>query len=313
MLKRKLLTQISNLVVFGIFFLCSLSHGLAQIPNDVKENLKIPDEKEIQIITTHDKSTIIGRIVEIKEKDIQFKTEFGVISIPVQNIKSIEIVPSSSIKDGKYWFPNPNATRLYFGPTGRMLKKGDGYFADYYLFFPAFAYSLSNIFAIGGGMSLIPGLNPDKQIFYFTPKIGLKATENLNIATGALIIRIPDYNDDDDDDDDGSDNSHLVGVVYGVGTIGITNESLTIGLGYGFVDDKLAEKPLIILGGEKRISRRLSLVTENWLLPGVNDPLISYGMRFMGEKMSVDLALLNTLGKDIFFPGLPYVDFVFNF
>ncbi|UCE05773.1 MAG: hypothetical protein JSW07_19615 [bacterium] len=54
-------------------------------------------------------------------------------------------------------------------------------------------------------------------------------------------------------------------------------------------------------------------MTENWLLPGVDNPLISYDMRFFGEKLSVDLALINVIGDGIIFPGIPYVDFVFNF
>ena len=42
--------------------------------------------------------------------------------------------------------------------------------------------------------------------------------------------------------------------------------------------------------------------------------LISYGLRFFGEKLSVDLAFMNvpTTGE-YFFPGLPYIDFVVKF
>ena len=94
---------------------------------------------------------------------------------------------------------------------------------------------------------------------------------------------------------------------------GTTDKSFTIGIGYGFADGDLAEKPMIMVGGETRVSRRVALVTENWILPGVDNPLISYGVRFFGEKLSVDLALLNTLGEDSLFPGFPYLDFVFNF
>jgi hypothetical protein len=298
--------------ISGIFFLLMLSPAFAQISNSVQENLKIPDSTQVQIITTQDKSTMMGRILEIREKEVVFNAEFGKIVIPIEKILSIETVPIASLKQGEYWFPNPNATRLFFAPTARMLKKGDGYFADYYLFFPAVAYGITDNITIGGGMSLIPGVDIDKQIFYFTPKVGLSATKNLTLGMGALIIKIPDF-DDDEENDEHKDESPLLGLLYGVGTYGNPNSSLTIGLGYGFVDDKLADRPLIVIGGEHRISRRLALVTENWMVPGAENPLVSYGMRFFGEKMSVDLALLNTLGKEAVFPGIPYVDFVFNF
>ncbi len=86
-----------------------------------------------------------------------------------------------------------------------------------------------------------------------------------------------------------------------------------MGFGYGFVDSDVAKKPMIVVGGETRLSRRTAFVTENWIFPEVDQPLISYGFRFFGEKLSVDLALLNTIGADALFPGIPYVDFVVNF
>ena len=70
---------------------------------------------------------------------------------------------------------------------------------------------------------------------------------------------------------------------------------------------------MLMLGGEKRLSKRTALVTENWLSPGVDQPLVSYGIRFFGEKLSVDLALITPLGADYIFPGMPYIDFVFHF
>ncbi|MBC8183558.1 hypothetical protein H8E88_20895 [candidate division KSB1 bacterium] len=293
--------QIFLLMAFLSTFL--FSNVFAQ---EIQDLLRIPDSTHVQVITTIDKSKNIGRIVKIGEVDIVFKAEFGTIIIPIAKIKEIKEIPASSIKDGVYWFPNPNATRLYFSPTARMLKQGEGYFADYYLFFPAFAYGITNNITIGGGMSLIPNASLDEQMFYFTPKIGLKATKTFNIAAGALVVKIPNWDDENGD-------APLVGILYGVGTAGTPDASFTFGLGYGFVDGEFAKKPMVVIGGERRISRRTAFVTENWVMPGVGDPIISYGLRFFGEKMSVDLALINTLSDDIIFPGVPYIDFVINF
>ena len=41
-------------------------------------------------------------------------------------------------------------------------------------------------------------------------------------------------------------------------------------------------------------------------------PLLSYGARVLGEKISVDLAFINFAGKMVF-PGIPYVYFVVRF
>jgi hypothetical protein len=101
-------------------------------------------------------------------------------------------------------------------------------------------------------------------------------------------------------------------VGYGVGTFGDGDASLTVGAGYGFAGGDIANKPAAMIGGEKRISRRIALVTENYLLPVVeNNVVYSFGVRFMGEKLTTDLALFNMSGSNII--GFPYVDFVFKF
>lgn len=283
-------------------FLFSLT-AFAQEDADRFSHLIIPDENSVQILTLEDGSTILGRITEIKAKDIVFKSDVGDLTIPRSKIEKIELVSKSSIKKGKYWFENPNSTRLYFSPTARMLKKGDGYFSDYFILLPGIAYGVTDNITIGGGMSLVPWVDLNDQIFYFTPKIGLKASPNTNFAAGALIIALPEVDDE----------SPLVGILYGVGTFGSADGGLTIGLGYGFVDDQVADKPMFMIGGEKRFARRISFISENWILPGVEVPLISYGFRFFGEGISVDLGLFNTMGNNLFFPGFPWVDFVVNF
>ncbi len=273
---------------------------------NIKGQLRVADSSFVQVITTVDKSSNVGRIISVGDKEIVFKAEFGTIVIPIEKIKEIKEVPAAAIKQGIYWFPNPNATRLYFSPTAFMLNKREGYFADYYVFFPGFAYGITNNITIGGGLSLIPGANMSEQIYYFTPKIGLKAGEKFHVAAGALVIKLPNIKDE-------SDEPPLAGILYGVSTFGHPDASLTFGLGYGFVDDELADKPLILIGGEKRLSRRIGFVSENFIFPGLDNPMVSYGIRFFGEKMSVDLALWNSLSHEAIFPGVPYIDFVYSF
>jgi hypothetical protein len=54
------------------------------------------------------------------------------------------------------------------------------------------------------------------------------------------------------------------------------------------------------------------LVTENYLLPISEENLVySFGVRFMGERLTTDLAIFNLSGSGVI--GLPFVDFVFKF
>jgi hypothetical protein len=267
--------------------------------------LKMPAKDCVQMLTTTDGSTNLGKIVRIGVDDVDFETDFGVILVPLSRIKMIREIPEAQIRQGEVWFPNPNATRLFFAPTARMLKKGQGYFSDYYLFFPGFTYGLSDYVTLGGGVSIFPGIGMENQLYYLTPKVGVSRSASTNLAVGALIVRIPS--------DDDLDNPFAVGIVYGVSTLGGQDGSFTVGLGYGFEGGNLADRPMIMIGGEKRLSRRTAFVTENWMMPGVDNPLISYGIRFFGEKISVDLGLLNTVGDEAIFPGVPYIDFVVQF
>ncbi|MCH9007909.1 hypothetical protein IIA29_07865 [candidate division KSB1 bacterium] len=278
----------------------SIIFGIEDNYAQITETLHVPDSAYVQILKSKDGSTLYGRITVIYDEEIEFTTELGTFKIRITNIKSIEDVPQSSFRAGEYWFPNPNNTRLYFAPKGHMLRKGTGYFQNIFIFFAGFAVGLTDNITLGGGMSLFPGLDIDEQLFYLTPKVGIKATETFDLAVGALLVNVPDDNG-------------TAGILYGVGTFGNENIDFTIGFGYGFVDSDLAEKPMIMLGFERRTSRRTAFVSENWIFPGVDNPLISYGFRFFGEKIAVDLAFVNILGEDAIFPGIPYVDFIYNF
>lgn len=285
--------------------LAAVGSGLAQQP-DFRGQLRLADSSTVQIITTVDGSSNVGRIIEIDSAGIVLQTEVATISIPLAKIIQIKEVPLKSMVKGEYWFPNPNATRLFFGPTAHLLGKGKGYFSDTYLFFPQIVYGFTGNVTLGGGMSLLPGGGLDKQLIYLMPKAGGPVGRDLHLAAGALMIKLPDFNDDE-----GAGTT--VGVLYAVGTKGSLDRSFSAGLGYGFEGGKLADRPMVMVGGEYRMSRRISLVTENWVFPGLDQPVVSAGFRFFGEGLAVDLALANVLGEDMLLPGVPFVDFVYNF
>lgn len=279
------------------------TNGWTQQPG-YKGKLTIPDSSHYQIIETKDGSDWEGRITEISETSVHFVTRFGEMKIPIQDIKEIETLEMSSIKEGRYWFPNPNATRLFFAPTGRMLPQGKGYFADYYIFFPSLTFGINNHCTLGGGMSLIPGAGLSSQAFFLTPKFGLSASEHLHIAAGVLAIIIPTEEDDEE--------SFSIGILYGVGTLGSPDQSLTFGLGYGYEKGNLADSPILVLGGESRVSSRIALVTENWFGAGLDGAVLSFGMRFLGRRLSADFALAAPVGQEESF-AFPYLDFIYAF
>ncbi|MGH7603372.1 MAG: hypothetical protein ACRENK_05150 [Gemmatimonadaceae bacterium] len=211
-------------------------------------------------------------------------------------ITQIKEIATADLHQGEYWFPNPNSTRLFFAPSGQMLKKGEGYFSDYELFFPGVAYGLTDNVTIGGGFSLLPA-GVEDQAYYLTPKVGFSLSDQVHLAAGVLFA---------------GTRGGTGGVYYGVGTYGNDNASVTVGGGYGFAGGEIEAKPVGMIGGELRIAPRVGIVTENYLLPiSDNNLLYSFGFRFMAEKITTDLALVNVSGSHII--GIPYVDFVFRF
>lgn len=276
-------------------------------------DLRVPDAEKTQMITLNDGSKLTGRITEVRDDEVVFSSQVGELTIKIDQITEIKEFSSTRIKGGKYWFPNPNTNRLYFGPTGRTLKKGKGYFSDLLLFFPSVTYGITDNVSMGGGITIFPGVDFDKQLIYIFPKVGITPSENVALAGSILILRIPDFDDDDDDDFDLVDEPQVAGIAFGTGTFGTEDLSFTGGVGYGYVEDDFADKPAILLGGEWRFSRRLSFVTENWIFPGVEDALISYGLRFFGESISADLGLFTSTNEDAPQPGIPLVSFTWNF
>lgn len=294
-MKNSLHSPLSAFTVI-LFLALSTTPAHAQVTPNLRAKMAVPDSAHMQIVTLRDGSKIFGRIVTVSADSVAFQTESGSMQLAAGGIKEIKEIPTSDVRRGEYWFPNPNSSRLFFAPTGQMLKQGEGYVSDYELFFPGIAYGVTDNISIGGGFSLFPAAAED-QAYYFTPKIGFSVADKVHLAAGVLFA---------------GTRVGTGGVYYAVGTLGDGDGSVTLGGGYGFAGGKIQRKPVGMLGAEKRISQRIAIVTENYLLPVSGDNILySFGLRFMGEKITTDLALFNVANSRVI--GIPWVDFVFRF
>lgn len=263
-------------------------------------SVRVPDSTEVQVLRTRDGTRFVGRVLEVHGDSIVFESRAGVVRVARANIESLETMPRARMRGGDVWFENPNPTRLLFAPTGRMLPRGQSYFNNTYLFFLGYAGGVTDRVTLGGGLSVFPLDDFSENIFYITPKIGLYQGERVNVAVGALVGWA------------GGDEGDYGGIAYGVSTFGPPDASVTLGGGYGFAAGELANDPVFMAGTNLRMSRRVAFISENYVVVGEN-PAISYGLRFMGERMTFDLAFVNVLGEDAIFPGIPFVDFAFFF
>lgn len=285
----------------GLAVALAAAFGPPALAQEAPVVLRVAGPEETQILVLTNGSELVGRIVEVGEDQVRFLSGSLEVTVPIADIRTVREASGST---APAWFPNPNRTRLLFAPTARPLPRGSGYFASHLLFFPSLTFGVTDSLTVGGGVSLFPGTPLDEQLAFVTPKFGWRVGERGHVAAGALLVAIPGDSDDPDSPD-------RAGIIYSVGTWGDPDASVTAGFGYGYTDDGLADRPMVVLGGERRLSRRIAIVTENWMFPGLEEPLVSAGVRFLGERMSVDFAIVHALGEED--AWLPLLSFVFSF
>ena len=275
------------------------------------------DSAKTYKVTLKDGSIFIGSVLNKDSSTIVMKTNYiSKLEIQKNKIGQIEVIDKSSIHNNSYWFPNPHPTRYLFSPSAFSLKAGEGYYQNTYLFLNSFNVGVTDNITIGGGFEFLTtfasgdGINP---VFYLTPKVAFKVAEKFHAGVGVLYVNAGNL-------DNSNGNRNGLGITYAIGTYGSTDHNITGGLGWGFIKGEFSNRPIITISGMTRIAKKTAFVTENWFIPysdnGVlkNYGVFSYGLRFFGESIAVDLALINN--SDIaqaFGIGLPFIDFVVKF
>lgn len=275
------------------------------------DSVRIDDPALVYAVTLSNATTLIGRITLVSADSVRVVSAAMTATVARREVRSVRAYPATALHDGVLWPENPHATRLLFAPTAIPLRRGEGYVADFWIFFASAATGITDRFTLGAGMSLFPSDDFTDNLFYALPKYTVVSQPRLKVALGALMASVPWSSNDD-----GGRRRQSLGILYGVATTGSPESNLTLGAGWGYVGGTLANKPVITLGGQHRATKRIALISENWFVPFDNDVggFVSYGVRMLGEKIAVDLALGSPVGADKFyFPGVPLLGFAFKF
>lgn len=290
---------------------CSISSVFCQ--NSFKLDTTTLSTHKKYEIKLNDGTSLIGSILSIDSTTVHFKTSsIAKIDIPVVQIKSMNDLNSGILNKGNDWVPNPFPTKYFFSASAINLHKNEGYYQNTYLFMNSVNYGFTDYFSIGAGLEVLSTFGSltsgDKftPIYYIAPKVGFKVTEKIHLGAGLTFINVGDF----------FGNSGI-GLASGLATYGSIENNVTLGIGSGFsFKNEYMSNVSFSLSGMTRVSKRLALVTENYLIPVDNYyyGMYSYGMRFIANKISVDLGFINN--KDIvkvIFVGIPYVDFSVKF
>jgi hypothetical protein len=256
-------------------------------------------------IETVDGNEFIGQIVTEDSLRIVVKTEkLGEISIFRSDIKRREILEVQQIKEGKYWFPNPQSTRYFWSPNGYGLKQGEGYYQNIWVLWNQFAYGLSDNFSIGGGIIPLFLFGGTPTPVFITAKFSIPVVENkFNLGAGAIAGTIL-----------GEEETGF-GIFYGISTFGTPDNNVTLGMGYGFAGGEWAQSPMININGMFRVSSRGYFITENYYINagGENVVLITLGGRRIIKKAALDYGLVIPIADIGQFVAIPWLGFTVPF
>jgi len=291
-----------RLVFLVLVALLSVPRGVAAQVDRVPTPASGDSTVEVRL---RDGSVLYGQVVAQDDSTIILLTSTGArLALPRAQIIRMRVVTGRD-RDGAHWEDDPNSTRLFFTSTARPLAKGEGYISSFMLFFPFVAYGVTDRITIAGGTPILPGLIG--EVFYVAPKVTLFDRGKASVAIGALGLWVPKVLDE------GS-----IGILYGATTWGSRDRAITAGAGWGYATGMgtsgIANDPVFMIGGETRISRRVKLITENWLFFGGPETggLISGGFRFIGDRISADLGFGGALGEANAC-CIPLVNFVYSF
>lgn len=273
--------------------------ALVSIPARVSAQSSV----EIDSGVTHelrlsDGSRAYGRIVSESEEEVVFETASGVAITARRNqIVSLRKV-DGVFKEGEFLPADPNNTRLFFGPTGRALPKGQAYLGVYEFFMPFVQVGVTDRFSIGGGTPLFFSFEDDglDRPYWVTPKLQVFNGRKAQVSIGVF---------------QGFGGGATAGIAYGVATTGGASGSFTAGAGMAYNGDG-DRAAVVMVGGDRQFRRNMKFVTENYVW-GSGTGIVSAGVRFFGERLSADLALAAPIGDEFGGFVFPLVNFVYVF
>lgn len=245
-----------------------------------QETVAVEPGPEILRIELVDGSTLIGRVRSVEGDLVVVETEAGA-RVEVARSTIASAAPAGPDRPDPRWPAADARDRLFTGPTGRTLPAGSGYVGVLELFFPNVTYGVTDRIQAGGGLPVLPELA--LEAVYLTGKVGLVQTTHASISAGTITFVAAEGG------------GTAIGAVYGVGTFGDERGGVTIGAGYPFYstgdDSEFADEAVFLIGGDWRLGRNATLLTENYFAPAAPGAALGGGVRLYGDRLAVDLGL----------------------
>ena len=295
---HQLRQQSSMSIVRTFLFAASVLAAAAFLPPAAQAQTPpdFPDPSDtLYEIRLGDGSVIYARIAELDQVRVVLVTAGGA-RLEIDRSQIRELRPARGrVSGGEYWSEDPGATRLFFTATGRSLSQGESYIGTYVIVLPFAAVGLTDRITIAAGAPVLFG---ELEPFYVGPKVQVLRQPNVQASLGTLAFFFDD---------------EVVGIAYGVGTFGDTDKALSAGLGFFYSGDEVVNEPAFMFGGEARVSRRIKLITENYVLPEAVGVILSGGIRVIGDRFNTEVGILGAATGDETGCCVPLINFSYSF
>ena len=267
-------------------------------PAQAQQQQSPPDSSRYRVETA-DGQVLLGTLVsETDDEVILASRQLGKVTIQRKDIERMQEVGPDRLRDGEYWFRNPQSTRYFFAPNALGIPEGEGYYQNAWILLNNVNYGATDHLSVGAGTVPIFLFGAEALPIWFLPKVSIPTPQDqLHLAGGAVFGGVL-----------GTAGSAGAGLLYGSATLGGRDHNVTLGLGYGYADGGFTDRPAINVSGMTRVGRTTYLISENYFFPGVEEAsLISFGLRWAPENFAVDFALVRPLGDTDGFIGLPWL------
>lgn len=281
---------VAALLIGGLAFGPPVLH--AQEPDSLEKT------EQIYRVETSEGTVLFGTLLsETKTEVVLDARQVGEVTVERGTIESMEKISGDRLRNGEYWFPNPQSTRYFFGTNALGLPKGEGYYQNTWIFLNNVNYGLSNNVSIGAGTVPVFLFGASAFPVWVLPKVSISTPQkNLHLAGGALFGGVL-----------GTD-SGTGGLLYGVSTVGSRDHNASLGVGYGLANGDVSNTPAITLSGMTRVGRTTYLLSENYFFPATDGGgIISFGVRWAPENFAVDFGLFRPLSETGNFIGFPWL------
>jgi hypothetical protein len=258
----------------------------------------------------------VGVLQATSAEALDFDTpDLGRVRVLRTNLREMVLLSAEQARANRDYVGN--GERLFFGPTARNLRRGEGSVQDIDVFLLTANYGISDNFSMGVIATFIPQVG-SSNLVGITPKASVPLSANVRVGAGALVL---------------FSGGEAAGVTYANATLGSADHHLTGGLGFGFSGGGgFGSTPVLMVGGATRVGRRISLVDETYIIHSSSRNGLSSatgvagiaGLRVTWPRISggLGLAYLGFSYNDSYsssrisnsaFETYPYLDVAFRF